>query len=269
MTNLLVTGHLGEAHVTSAQVGQFQAGFLGAGDYILPIGNSMAATLPTTNSVKIDSGIGIAEGRVYEVPSGGVTLTIDNGSQGLKRNDLVVRRYTKDGGGIESVVLAVIKGTAAEVPVDPAYETDTIISGALLSEMPLYRIVIDGITPQTPVCLVPLAVSQDSLIVTTGTGTATVVSWTVTDFSLQRSGKVVTCQCNMSYSQNAVMDNYYGLIPEGFRPTSQVNDIVLGLADGTNAYVGIGHIATSGQVRFNSIGKSVSQVFFSASWIVG
>ena len=92
-----------------------------------------------------------------------VDLTIENGEQGMLRNDLIVARYTKDSStGIEDCNLVVIKGTAAESsPADPEYVTADIIEGnAILADMPLYRVPLNGLTVED---LVPLF-SEASLI---------------------------------------------------------------------------------------------------------
>ena len=95
------------------------------------------------------------QGRHIRIEAGEtVNLTLENGTQGQYRNDLVVCRYTKEASGVEKAELAVIKGTpATSNPEDPAYTAGDIQAGDLLAEMPLYRIPLDGITVGTPVQL--------------------------------------------------------------------------------------------------------------------
>ena len=85
-----------------------------------------------------------------------VPLTIANGTQGYRRNDLIVARYTKAAStGIEAVNLVVIKGTPkASNPADPAYNTGDIITNhAATVDVPLYRVPLNGLNVQE---LVPL-----------------------------------------------------------------------------------------------------------------
>ena len=74
-------------------------------------------------------------------------MTIANGTQGMNRNDIIVRRYKKDESSeIESTEYAVIKGTPnAGAAVDPEVTTGDIRSGATLHEMALYRVKITGL----------------------------------------------------------------------------------------------------------------------------
>lgn len=82
------------------------------------------------------------------IPASGYTdVTIANGTQGMNRNDIIVRRYKKnESSEMESTGYAVIKGTPnAGVAVDPEVTTGDIRSGATLHEMALYRVKITGL----------------------------------------------------------------------------------------------------------------------------
>ena len=74
-------------------------------------------------------------------------MTIDNGTQGMNRNDIIVRRYKKDEvSEEESTEYAVIKGTPSSgEAVDPSVTTGDIRSGAILHEMKLYRVKLTGL----------------------------------------------------------------------------------------------------------------------------
>lgn len=155
----LVTGYAGYEHVTAADQGAFNVAMLGSGQFVIDNGNKLAASVVTNNTIRVTDGDIYMQGRYIRLNEGTfVDLTIDNGAQGKKRNDLIVARYTKDAmSGVEEVNLVVIKGTDAtgtSNPVDPAYNSGNIIDGkASLNDMPLYRVPIDGLNVQT---LVPL-----------------------------------------------------------------------------------------------------------------
>ena len=74
-------------------------------------------------------------------------VTIANGSQGMKRIDLIVARYNKnEETKIEEVMLKVIQGTPnASTAAVPTYKTGDIQSGDLVADMPLYKVTLDGL----------------------------------------------------------------------------------------------------------------------------
>ena len=152
MPNLLVTGKWGEPHVTSAQQRNYNAGIAGDGQYVM---SGMTATMTNSNTCHIDPGVASFNGADVEVPAGGVDLTIENGTQGQKRNDLVVLRYTKNAGSqVEDVSLVVIKGTPSSgTAADPAHNEGSILDGDSPCDMPLWRIPLNGIVVGEPVQL--------------------------------------------------------------------------------------------------------------------
>lgn len=161
--NILVTGRWGETHVTSAQAGNFNSGIVGDGCYVM---SGLDATMTNANTCHISPGFGSFNGRDFEVPAGGIDLTIDNGTQAQYRNDLVVVRYALEPSSqTESAELVVVKGApAASEPADPAINEGSILDGDSPVDMPLWRIPLDGITVGDPVRLfqtvVPLADAQ-------------------------------------------------------------------------------------------------------------
>lgn len=166
MSNLLVTGRWGQTHVTSAQARNFHAGLAGPGQYVM---GGLEATMTTANTCHIAPGVACFNGADVEVPAGGEDVTIDNGTQGMMRHDLVVLRYTLDAPEqTEDVSLAVVKGTpAASDPQDPAYNSGSILDGTSPCDMPLWRIPIDGVAVGDPEpmysVLAPIDALRDSV----------------------------------------------------------------------------------------------------------
>ena len=145
----LVTGYKGSAHVTSADQGAFNAALVGLGDYVCSTGKQFEAQIMSNNSIRIYDGDLMMKGRhvnlkvdTYE------DVTIENGTQGTNRNDLIVCRYTKDAtGGQEAAAFVVVKGAESTgVASDPAVTSGDILSGAILHEMSLYRVKIEGLS---------------------------------------------------------------------------------------------------------------------------
>ena len=145
----IITGYKGEPHVTSQQLRDTNIGTFGGGAYILDVGSQMAATVVSANQVDIADGLLVAEGCTAEVARGTTeSMTIENGSQGMLRTDLIVARYTKAAGtAVEDMELAVIKGTpAASNPATPAHNTGLIADGDSPVDFPLYRVNLNGIS---------------------------------------------------------------------------------------------------------------------------
>ena len=98
-------------------------------------------------------GIGDAlfEGRHVRV-SATENVALDNGAQGVNRNDIVCIKYEyASSTSVESASIAVIKGTASSgTATDPDIPSGSILEGATTAYMPLWRIPISGITVGTP-----------------------------------------------------------------------------------------------------------------------
>lgn len=144
----IITGYKGEAHVTAQQDRDINSAIFSTGAYILNIGSKLEATVVSANEITIADGLIVAEGCAAEVERGtSESMTIDNGTQGMLRKDLIVLRYIKNAStGVEDMDLAVIKGTpAASSPAAPAYNTGSIAQGDTIVDFPLYEINLDGI----------------------------------------------------------------------------------------------------------------------------
>lgn len=144
----IITGYGAEAHVTAQQDRDTNIGIFGPAVHILDVGSKMVATVISANQVDIADGLMVAEGCTAEVARGTTeSMTIENGSQGMLRVDLIVARYTRNSGtAVESMQLAVIKGTpAASNPAVPSHNTGLIADGDSPVDFPLYRVNLDGI----------------------------------------------------------------------------------------------------------------------------
>jgi len=149
-TNLLVTGSHGgdDPHVESKHDALMHAAMLGRGGYILKTRNwTMKPTAKDANNITIPAWDLVVEGRQIYIAAP-TDVNIQSGSQGQKRRDLIVARYALNSGtGVETVTLEVIKGKpSAATPADPGIETGSIIGGAIVSDLPLCRVNLDGIT---------------------------------------------------------------------------------------------------------------------------
>lgn len=148
----LVTGYAGRPHVTAAQAGRFNAGIVGERDAVLPVGDRWRCTPASANSITVSPGDAVVNGRhvSMDIPQ---TLTIESGSQGAVRNDVVALRYSKNvGTGVETVALVVVKGdeSASGKAYDPFLNNGSIVNGATTHEMALWRIPVEGVSMRRP-----------------------------------------------------------------------------------------------------------------------
>lgn len=145
----LVTGHAGTAHVSSADAGALNAGIVGGGRYVLQTANQMAATMENANTITIATGDALFDGRHVRITSA-ESVTIDSGAQNMQRKDVVGIKY-EIANSVESASLVIYKGTSvASGATDPTLPTGDILEGATTAFMPLYRITINGISPEEP-----------------------------------------------------------------------------------------------------------------------
>ena len=138
----------GKAHYTSKQHRAIIAAITGSGSFIVNQDELLEPELAANNVLKIRSGILIHHGDVSIVPTGTYDqVTYSNGTQGMLRIDLVVRRYTKNSEtNIESAEWVVIQGTPAESdPEVPAYTKGNMQNGDLVDDCPMFELHFDGL----------------------------------------------------------------------------------------------------------------------------
>ena len=144
----IISGKTGSPHVTSQQFRQIFEGIIGDESCILPCGENLAPELQTNNSLKIRSGLMYHHGNLSTVELGTYDeVTIQNGTQGMKRIDLVVNRYTREeGSGTEKNEWIVIQGTPhASSPTVPDYTEGNLQDGDLVDDCPYLEVHLDGI----------------------------------------------------------------------------------------------------------------------------
>lgn len=144
----IVSGKTGSPHVTSQQFRQILEGTIGQGSCILTSGENLEPELTSNNLLKIRSGIMAHHGNVSAVKIGTYDeVTITNGTQGMKRKDLVVNRYTRNKEtGIETNEWLYIMGTPTSgTPTVPAYTKGNLQEGDLVDDCPVFEITLDGI----------------------------------------------------------------------------------------------------------------------------
>lgn len=142
----IVSGKTGSPHVTSHEFRQIIEGTIGQESYILKSGDNLEPELVSNNLLKIKSGMMSHHGNVSFVENYD-EIELMNGTQGMKRIDLIVNRYTRnDETKIENNSWICIVGTPdASSPVVPAYTAGNLQEGDLIDDCPVLQISYDGI----------------------------------------------------------------------------------------------------------------------------
>ena len=173
----IVSGLGEKPHVTSQQFRQILEGTIGQKSYIVTSGENLEPELAANNLLKIRSGMMSHHGNVSSVKIGTYDeVELTNGSQGMKRIDLVVNRYTRNAEtNIEKNEWVVIVGTpAASNPVAPAYTVGNLQKGDLVDDCPVFELHYDGINVtevKKMLSVLPNVAELNSKIITTDRGT--------------------------------------------------------------------------------------------------
>ena len=154
MTIELVDGKAGVAHISSEDKAIIHQAKFSKSDVVFDWGDAFKCSMSSPNRATIGTGCASIQGLDWHITAA-ESVTISNGSQGVKRNDIICAHYHRDSKiGNELVELTVLKGTPnATTAADPTIPSGKILSGAVDAYMPLWRIPLDGITVGTPVRL--------------------------------------------------------------------------------------------------------------------
>lgn len=123
-------------------------GTWGDGAYILKTGQMLEPQVQSSNEIRIRDGALMVQGALGCVKVNTYDpVTIQNGTQGMKRIDLICWQYTYDAEqDVESAEWVVIQGTPAETdPQQPAYTDGDIQQGDSPVQVPVFAVELDGI----------------------------------------------------------------------------------------------------------------------------
>lgn len=223
MTIELVDGKAGVAHISSEDRAIIHQAKFSKSDVVFDWGDVFKCSMSSSNRATVGTGCASIQGLDWHITSA-ESVTISNGSQGMKRNDIICAHYHRDSKtGNENVALTVLKGSPnATAAADPTIPSGEILSGAVDAYMPLWRIPLNGITVGTPVRLfTPRGALWDSVT----------QQWkppyTFDSLTLCRVGRVVTVNGNVKFTDSG-QQNYSTAnetIPEAFRPLADMSII--------------------------------------------
>lgn len=154
MTIELVDGKAGTMHISSEDKAIIHQAKFSKSDVVYDWGDAFKCSMSSSNRATIGTGCASIQGLDWHITAA-ESVTISNGSQGMKRNDIICAHYHRDSKtGNENVALTVLKGSPnATAAADPTIPSGKILSGAVDAYMPLWRIPLNGITVGTPVRL--------------------------------------------------------------------------------------------------------------------
>ena len=216
MTIELVDGKAGTMHISSEDKAIIHQAKFSKSDVVHDWGDAFKCSMSSSNRATVGTGCASIQGLDWHITAA-ESVTISNGSQGMKRNDIICAHYHRDSKtGNENVALVVLKGTPnATAAADPTIPSGKILSGAVDAYMPLWRIPLDGITVGTPVRLfTPRGALWDSVT------QPWKPPYTNSRLTLCRVGRIVTINGNVKFDGSG-QQNYSTAnetIPEAFRP---------------------------------------------------
>lgn len=247
MTIELVDGKAGVAHISSEDKAIIHQAKFSKSDVVFDWGDAFKCSMSSPNRATIGTGCASIQGLDWHITAA-ESVTISNGSQGVKRNDIICAHYHRDSKtGNELVELTVLKGTPnVTTAADPTIPSGKILSGAVDAYMPLWRIPLDGITVGTPVRLfTPKGALWDSVTLYNADG-----------FVVIKAGILMLVKFSGAIgvgSWDAKQCKY--VLPEAYRPPIEVNSMCY-VANGQTARTLI--VQANGIIRVANMGSTGS-----------
>lgn len=247
MTIELVDGKAGVAHISSEDKAIIHQAKFSKSDVVFDWGDAFKCSMSSPNRATIGTGCASIQGLDWHITAA-ESVTISNGSQGVKRNDIICAHYHRDSKtGNELVELTVLKGTPnATTAADPTIPSGKILSGAVDAYMPLWRIPLDGITVGTPVRLfTPKGALWDSVTLYNADG-----------FVVIKAGILMFVKFSGAIgvgSWDAKQCKY--VLPEAYRPPIEVNSMCC-VTNGQTARMLI--VQANGIIRVANMGSTGS-----------
>ena len=247
MTIELVDGKAGVAHISSEDRAIIHQAKFSKSDVVYDWGDVFKCSMSSSNRATVGTGCASIQGLDWHITSA-ESVTISNGSQGMKRNDIICAHYHRDSKtGNENVALTVLKGSPnATAAADPTIPSEKILSGAVDAYMPLWRIPLNGITVGTPVRLfTPRGALWDSVTLYNAKG-----------FTVIRTGMMMLVKYSGNIgngSWDSVQCEY--VLPAELRPPVEVNGMVC-VSNGQTARMLV--VNPNGTIRCANMGAAGS-----------
>ena len=149
----IITGKTGKPHVTSADDRALHRAEWDGNGFLSV---SQPPVLVNSKTLRVYPCDIMFQGCHARVTGTYEDLTFPSGETGKKRVDILVARYTLSEEGLEDMSLLILTGQPVESsqePQSPVYETGIIANNVSVADMPLYKIIHDGINVSGPVAI--------------------------------------------------------------------------------------------------------------------
>lgn len=135
-------------HIYAEDDAQIHRALIGSSGITLA-DNQLACTIVNDNKVRLASGLYSMQGYMIAVQAGTTEdLTVDSGSAGAYRHDLVIADFVRGGGSTaDAFEFKIVKGTnatSASAATDPSLVQDDLTTGGSHRQEILYRLIING-----------------------------------------------------------------------------------------------------------------------------
>ncbi len=247
----IVDGMTGTKHISSDDLSALNIATIGESNCVLNYGDNFNMTMTNANTATLGTGVGMVGGKRFWNQAA-TNLTIQSGTQGQKRNDLIVARYAKTSAGIESITPVVIKGTQTTgTAADP---------DVTANDLKLWRVPLDGISVGDPEplfsVLTTLATLGDSVSHTT------LGDWTILRISGLTIASTTLKGTASNFSNTGVSTNFYKNLGYHNYPVEFVDAPVLNLTSSA------GSVFTS-DASDNTSTKFMPRIMFNgtSSWL--
>lgn len=137
-----------EAHIYAEDDAAIYQSIVGS-DGVMMIGQQCESQVISNNKVRVKDGVIVVGGHFARIPYGDyIDCEIVNGQSGRNRNDIIIAKFITTGtGGIDTYTLEVKQGASTTgSATDPTLTQNNLYESGKIREMPLYRVVIEGLS---------------------------------------------------------------------------------------------------------------------------
>lgn len=251
------------------------------------IGQQCESQVISNNKVRVKDGVIVVGGHFARIPYGDyIDCEIVNGQSGRNRNDIIIAKFITTGtGGIDTYTLEVKQGASTTgSATDPTLTQNNLYESGKIREMPLYRVVIKGLSitkvekmfesvptiPMLNTYLLQLQAHHDKKTLTpTDLGVRAEV-WKAIASNSYKIGKTVHLNIEIYTTATIVANNVYDnvfSIPPQYRP---LNNTVVNVVASDGTYknpVACTSLAKENGNLFVCIPKATNNyLFIDAEW---
>lgn len=258
----IVDGMTGTKHISSDDLSALNVATIGKADCVLKYGDDFKLTMASANRATLGTGVGMVGGKRFWNQAA-TSLTVESGTQGQKRNDLVVARYAKTAAGIESITPVVIKGTPATgTAADPATTSN---------DLKLWRIPLNGITVGTPVRLFDPMTSLAKLEDSVSHDNTKNKSWNQNNwriFLTHMFGNVYYISMQRTYNPFGGASGTEILTLDGVHPYDKIELNLTGYVAAVAVVYGAARIYADGKVLINAPSYGAAVTIVASGYVV-